>query len=819
MTPTKGKPGDLPAALKPEALRQSCDPARLGFETTAGLTSDPALLGQDRAMDAINLSADMAHKDFNLFVLGPEGSGRHHAVMTLLGAAARKRPVPSDWIYVNNFDAPHKPHAIEMPSGSAPRFKSAMQDLVDDLAHEIPAMFESEEYQAQARAINEEFGERHETPIAEFADEALKQEVALLRTPVGFMLAAIVDGKPITPEVYNKLDPEKREEIDAKVHALEERLAEILKLGPNLEKEHRQRMEKLHASMAEKAVSTRMKEVLAEFRGIPRVADYLENTRNDMISNAEVFLLHLENASDGPFPQAIRKYHSEPQFDRYAVNVMVSHTEEDSAGASVVTEDLPTIGHLNGRIEYQSQMGTLVTNFTLIKPGALHRANQGFLVLDARQVLSEPYAWDALKRCLQTRTITITSMADRLGLSSTISLEPDPIPLDVRVVLIGDRQLHMLLQLLDPDFDDLFKLQADFEDDLPRDEDSTDRYARVIAGHADRLGLLPLTAGAVAAVLDHAVRLADDASKFTLRISALADMMSEADQYARQAGQDTVTDADIARAIRQADRRAARIRDRIHEATMRDTILIDTEGGAVGQINGLSVLGIGKYSFGRPARISATVRMGGGKFIDIEREVELGGPLHSKGVLILSGYLASRYARNVPMSLQASLVFEQSYGGVDGDSASSAELYALLSALSDLPLRQDLAVTGSVSQTGLVQAIGGVNEKIEGFFDLCNARGLTGTQGVLIPAANRQNLMLRADVVEAAAAGRFHVYPVKTIDQGIAILTGTEAGERGADGAFPEDSVNARVEARLRRFAEDRRRFAMKDASPDGAGT
>jgi lon-related putative ATP-dependent protease len=815
MTRATGHAEDRPVALAPVALRNACDPALVGFDTTSDLKTGTTLLGQDRAIEAINLSAEIGHKDFNLFVLGPEGSGRHHAVMTLLGEAAKKRPVPRDWVYVNNFDAPHKPHAIEMPAGSAPRLKAAMQDLVDDLAHEIPAMFESEEYQAQARAINEEFGERHETPIAEFADQALKEEVALLRTPVGFMLAAIVNGKPITPEVYKTLAPEEREKIDAKVEALEERLSDILKLGPNLEKEHRQRMEKLHASMAEKAVSTRMAELRARFSEISQVADYLEEARNDMISNAELFLQHLQDGSDGPFPQAIRKYHSEPQFDRYAVNVMVSHANDLSVGASVVTEDLPSLGHLNGRIEYVSQMGTLVTNFTLIKPGALHRANQGYLVLDARQVLSEPYAWEALKRCLQTGTITITSMADRLGLSPTISLEPDPIPLDVRVVLIGDRKLHMLLQVLDPDFDDLFKVQADFEDDLPRTDDSTARYARIIAAHAARLGLLPLAADTVAAVLDHAVRLADDTSKFTLRISALADMMCEADQYARKAGQDSVTAADIARAIRQADLRAARIRDRIHEATMRDTILIDTTGSVVGQINGLSVLGIGNYSFGRPSRITATVRMGSGKFIDIEREGELGGPLHSKGVLILSGYLASRFAQDVPMALQASLVFEQSYGGVDGDSASSAELYALLSALSGLPLRQDLAVTGSVSQTGQVQAIGGVNEKIEGFFDLCKARGLSGSQGVLIPASNTQNLMLRDDVVQAATAGQFHVYPIMTIDQGITLLTGVAAGARGADGAFPEGTVNARVEARLRRFAEDRKRFAEKAGPRD----
>ena len=815
MRKTSKKSG-IPKGLSPLRLRAECDPKTLGFTTTAKLKPVPGLIGQDRAIGAIKLSAEITCKDFNLYVLGREGTGRHTVVDQLLSKAAESRPEPCDWVYVNNFEAPHKPNAMKLNPGTAATLKSAMQRLVDDLAIEIPALFESEEYQTQRRAIEEEFGQKHEVPIAEFAERAQAENVALLRTPMGFMLSAIVDGKPIKPEVYEALTPEQRSEIDAKIEELQEQLASILKNGPQLEKEHRQKVEALHAEMAERVVSLRVREVETEFSDSANICSYLEQVRTDMVSNADLFLVSRGAGNTGPFPEVIRKYHKDPIFNRYAVNIMVTH-DAGPRYAPIVREDLPSLNNLTGRIEHISEMGTLATNFTLIKPGALHRANGGYLVLDAQRLLSEPYAWDGLKRCLQSQSISITSLADRLSLSSTITLEPDPIPLDVRVVLVGDRRLHMLLVLLDPEFGQLFKIQADFEDDLPRTAKNTCALARIVAGYANRQGLRPMTAAAVAALLDHAVRLADDAKKLTLELGALADVMREADFYAAQQKRSLIADSDIKQVIQQAMLRSSRIKERMQEAITREIILIDTSGRAVGQVNGLSVVGIGTHHFGRPSRITAHARMGAGKLIDIEREVELGGPLHSKGVLILSSYLATRFALDVPMSLHASLVFEQSYGGVDGDSASSAELYALLSALSGVPISQAFAITGSVNQNGEVQAIGGVNEKIEGFYDVCHARGLTGKQGVLIPASNVDHLMLRRDVVDAAKAGTFRVIPIKTIDQGIEVLTGTSAGKRGRSGEFPPDSINGLVEAKLRSFAENRRRFAARDhEQPDG---
>lgn len=811
----------LPRGLAPDRLRRRIDPATLGFETTESLEVLHSLIGQDRAMQAIRLAAGIGHRSFNLFVVGPSGTGRHSAVQSVLAQEAAARPVPCDWAYVNNFEDEQKPRALKLPTGQAQRLRAEMEDLVDDLGAEIPALFEGEDYQARRKALENDFAEAGSVRMQEFAARAKAEDVGLVSTPTGFMVTAIREGEVIDKEAFDKLPAEEQARIEEKIARFQKELTSILEDAPALVRAHRQRVIALHASMAEQAVQQRIHEARAQFAGIDSVQYYLTEVAQDMIRNAELFLEAHAQGRDGPFPAGIRKVHREPQFSRYVINVMVSHSGEDGTGAPLETEELPTLNRLVGRIENIAQMGALMTNFTLIRPGALHRANGGFLVLDARRILSEPFAWEALKRSLQHRTIAITSMAERLSLVQTLSLEPDPIPLDVRVVLVGERMLYALLVMLDPDFSELFKLQADFEEDFALTPENAVLFSRLLASFIRREGLRPLNAAAVARLLEEALRRAEDSEKLSLHLGALADILREAEHYACarldcEGEAAPVAVEDIEKALVAAEHRNARIRDRMQEAVTRGTILIDTDGAVVGQINGLSVAQIGTFRFGRPSRITARVRMGAGKLVDIEREVELGGPLHSKGVLILSGYLAATYAQDVPFSLHASLVFEQSYGGVDGDSASSAELYALLSALSDLPIRQGLAVTGSANQAGQVQAIGGVNEKIEGFFDICAARGLTGDQGVLIPAANVPHLMLRPDVVQAVAEGRFRVLPVARIDEGITLLTGVPAGARGADGTWPEGSVNARVEARLSAFALARQRFG-RDKGDDGS--
>lgn len=704
------------------------------------------------------------------------------------------------------------------------RFRAAMDDLIADLGVTIPALFESDEYKARRGALDQDFEEQQEKAFAGVNKTAQEKSIAIMRTPVGFAFAPMRDGEVVKPEQFGKLPEAEREQIQADIKALQEAMKHVLEHMPRLEKTRRDGIRAVNKEMAGGTVNAAIREVRGQFQDVPAIQEHLDTVAGDLVDNLEIFLEAAASATDAPVAKAGIAEEREPRLHRYAVNVIVGdrHGEpgpepdprpaRDSRGAPVVWEPNPTYGNLVGRVEHVSRMGALTTDFTLIRPGALHRANGGALILNARDLLTQPFAWDALKRSLKSGTITITSLGEQFNMLSTISLEPDPIPLDVKVVLIGDRTTYYLLLQLDPDFPDLFKVQADFDDDFDRSPDNVALYARLLTALAAREGLKPVDPGGLARMIDETARFAGDSRKLSLQVGQVADILREADYWGGESGRDVITAGDVERAVRQRQHRGDRIRLRMQEAITRDIVLIETDGAVVGQVNGLAVLQFGGQSFGRPSRITASARLGTGQVIDIEREVELGGPLHSKGVLILSSFLAAHYALDVPVSLSASLVFEQSYGGVDGDSASSAELYALLSALSEVPLDQSFAVTGSVNQRGRVQAIGGVNEKIEGFYDICAARGLTGRQGVLVPDANVAHLMLREDVVEACRAGRFAVHAVRSIDQGIEILTGRPAGHRDAAGNFPPDSINGLVEARLRRFAEMRRSFGQKNA-------
>lgn len=827
-------PGDAPsprhAPLPAEKLRQVTDPASLK-DMSPGPVPDDELIGQTRAIDAIGFGSAMRKQGFNLYAMGLRGTGRHTAIRSFLTERAGREPAPDDWVYVNNFDAPDKPRALRLPSGTALPFRDAMEELIADLGAAIPALFESEEYKSRRGIVDQEFEEAQESAFSGLNEKARAKSIAIMRTPMGFAFAPMRDGQVIKPDGFDALPPEEKERIQSEIKLLQEELKQILERMPRLEKERRERVRALSKEMAGGTVGTAVREVASMLEGVEPVEDFLTEVSEDLVANVEIFLEAAGAAGQGqPLPPGMTP-DRDPRLRRYMVNVMVCGPRVDGPGdgtcegqeagarppgAPVITETSPTFGNLIGRIEHQPQMGALLTDFTLIKPGALHRANGGYLILNARDLLMQPFAWDGLKRSLKAGSITITSLADQVSLFSTISLEPDPIPLDVKIVLIGDRMTYFLLLELDPDFSELFKVGADFEDDFARTAENATRYAQVFASLAEREALRPVSREGLARMIDEAARLAEDSEKLSLQVGTIADILREADYWAGQAGSDRIEARHVAKAVAERRHRGDRIRTRMQEAILREIVLIDSDGEKVGQVNGLAVLQVGGQSFGRPSRITASARMGAGRVIDIEREVELGGPLHSKGVLILSSYLAARYALDVPVSLAANLVFEQSYGGIDGDSASSAELYALLSALSEVPLRQSFAVTGSVNQFGEVQAIGGVNDKIEGFFDICAARGLTGRQAVLIPQANVVHLMLREDVVEACREGRFAVLAVASIDQGMEILTGRPAGRRGADGTFPADSINGLVEARLRGFAATRRRFGGADGGKQG---
>ena len=793
---------DAPRAhrkLDPEDLCRRCDPAQFAFATTGELEDIPGVFAQERATEAIRFGIGMQREGYNLFVMGPEGIGRHTIVRRYLEAQAHGREAPSDWCYLFNFRVPHQPRTLRMPSGTARVFRDAMARLVDDLRAAIPAAFESDEYRAHRQEIETEFSERQEEAIGAVGRHAQAQNIALLRTPGGFGFAPMSEGSVMQPPEFAKLPADEQKRIEAAIGALQEELAAAIKDFPKWRSEAQRKLRDLNRLVTSAAVASLIAELKAGYAAIPQIPQYLDEVQNDVLDHAEYFQQPREPEPRTPFGGTMPE-DGDSQFRRYQVNLLIDHG--GTHGAPIVYEDNPTHDVLVGRIEHLAQMGTLMTDFTLIKAGALHRANGGYLILDAARVLTQPLAWETLKRALRAREVRTESLGQALSLITTVSLEPEPIPLDVKVVLVGERLLYYLLHTHDPEFGELFKVGADFEEDMPREAQSDALYARVIATLARKDGLLPLAPGAVARVIEHAARDAGDSGKLSLRMRDLADLLRESEFWARESAQPAVIADHVERAIDAREQRAGRIRDRQQEAVRDGTLLIDTAGGRIGQANGLAVMELGGFAFGMPHRITARVRAGGGRVIDIEREVALGGPLHSKGVLILSGYIAGRYAIKTPLSLTASLVFEQSYGGVDGDSASMIELITLLSALADVPLKQGIAMTGSVNQQGDVQPIGRVNEKIEGFFRVCKARGLDGTQGVIIPASNARHLMLRREVTDAVAAGQFSVHTVVSVDDGLEILTGMAAGERDALGRFPAGTVNQLVEQRLIEFAE-----------------
>jgi lon-related putative ATP-dependent protease len=785
-----------PVALAPATLYRHCDAELPSFNTTAELEDLDVAIGQSRALAALEFGVGMREPGYNLFVLGRSGSQRHRFTEEFLKADTAKRDLPDDWCYLNNFDDERKPIALRLPPGRGAELRRDMSQLVEDLKSAIPAAFESDHYRHSLAEIRQEFEDRVRSGIEQLQEEAKSKGLSLMPAPQGFALAPLRHGKIIVEEDFDRLPNEEKEQTAALIKEFTEKVRHHFEEVPGWHKQQHDRIAALNREVTELAIRHSIDQLKTRYADRPDVLVYLDAVREDVLQNARSFV------SDGgsPFGGA-----DKPALTRYEVNVLVSHTA--TRAAPIVYESHPNVQNLLGRVEHLAQFGALLTDFTMIRAGALHRANGGYLILDADRLLVEPLAWSALKRALFAREVRIESLGELLSLASTVTLEPHPIPLDLKVILIGERRIYYLLCQLDPDFGELFKVAADFENRIDRSAANTALYARLIATVARRENMPPLDRGAVARVIEHAARLLGDSEKLTTRLRDVVDLLREACYWARRDGVLVIERSHVERAVAAQIARLDRLRIEMHEGIQRNLVLIDTEGETVGQVNGLSVLGLGNFAFGQPSRITATARIGSGEIVDIERESELGGPIHSKGVLILSAYLAAKYATDAPLSLRASLVFEQSYGGVEGDSASVAETCALLSALANVPIRQSLAVTGSVNQRGQVQVIGGVNEKIEGFFDVCHTRGLDGRHGVLVPRDNIKHLMLREDVVEAVASGRFHIYPIASIDEAIELLTGVSAGRRDATGTFPANTVNARVEQRLRALAETRHRF------------
>jgi lon-related putative ATP-dependent protease len=806
--PSGGGAQALPAA----DLRRTVDSKSLGFKTTADLQPAAGLIGQERALKALDFGLSIKARDFNIFVLGPPACGKSTAVRAHLAKAAAASPAPSDWVYVNNFANPRRPRAIELPAGRADSLSRGVLSALRELADTLPAAFESEDYKARRSAIEEEFRGKREDALDAVYTKADQQNIAVLRTPLGFGMAPMHDGKVVRSEVFNQLPETMRRDVESRISSLQTELENILADAPKADKRRRQQLAELNQDVSQHAVEDALDALSSAFSDLPDVAAFLADVEKDLIENA-ASLVASPTGKGAPAPAAIAQ---DSRFRRYMVNVVVAQKDEKS-GAPVAEALHPTAANIAGHAEHFHNGQGVTTDFLLIRPGALHRANGGALMIDARDIVNSTPAWGALKRALKSGEINIEAADGGPNGAAAESLEPDPIPLNIKVILFGEPELFYRLHQDDPGFAQLFKVQADFDETIDRSKENDASYARLIASMVEAHGLKPVDAGGVARLIEEASRIAEDSDKLSIEVGLIADIVREADYWSDGENRKTTTSEDIVRALEERTRRADRIRDDVRESVERGIVLVETKGAKVGQINGLSLVQKGGFSFGRPARITARVHLGQGRVTDIEREVNLGGPLHSKGVMILWGYLAGRFAQDVPLALAATLVFEQSYGTIEGDSASSAELLALLSALSDTPLRQDLAVTGSVNQLGELQAVGGVNEKIEGFYDICASRGITGTQGVVIPRANRQHLMLRADVVRAVKDGRFAIYTAKTVDEGLALLTGIEAGERGSDGRFPAETVNGRIEARLRSFAERVRAFSLGKEASAGA--
>ncbi len=802
-----------------ENLKVPADKLRLvyrpGEELPADFVKEEAedtIVGQDRALQALEFGLNIKSEGFNIYASGMPGTGKETAVKNFIDKIATDTPTPSDLCYVNNFKNAYQPHNLVLPPGQGSELAKDVKKLVDTARQEIPRAFESDEYVSQKDNISRQYNEKKQELFNQLNQKATESGFAIQSTAGGFLLVPHKDGKPLQDQDLQALSEDERKKIFDKKSELEEELKNTIREARNLDNKMAEEIEEMDRKVALFAVEHLFQELLDKFKELSKVIKYLKEMQEDMMENINIFRQQQQQQQALPFPMP---FDQESSFKKYQVNVIVDNS--DLEGAPVIRELNPTYNNIFGRIEKETQFGGLVTDFTMIRGGSLHEANGGFFVVKVEELLKNPFSYESLKRVIKSNQLEIEEPGEKLGVMATKSLRPEPVDLDVKVVIIGPPLFYHLLYNLDMEFRELFKVKADFDTVMTRTEENIRSYYGFLDSFCHKENIKNLDNSATSKVVEYGSRLAEDQSKLSTRFSEIADIVREACYYAESNNEERVRDEHITRAIESKIYRSNLVQKKLQEAIERDFLFIDTEGEKVGQINGLSVMQMGDYSFGKPTRITCSLGLGRGGIIDIEREARLGGRLHTKGVMILNGYLTNKYAKDMPLTLSARLVFEQSYGEVEGDSASSTELYTLLSALAGVPLKQNLAVTGSVNQMGEVQAIGGVNEKIEGFFELCKARGLTGDQGVIIPRSNQQNLMLKESVVEAAKEGKFHIYAVSTIEEGIKLLTGINAGERKEDGTFEEGTINYRVEEALRDNFQKMKQLgrAVEDREPE----
>lgn len=801
--------------LTSDKLYRKCDPSKFDFNSTADLEERLSALGQDRAIHAVELGIHIKSRGYNLFCLGPEGTGKTSLVKRILEKEAKNRKTPDDWAYVYNFEEPYKPIAMSFPAGQATEFAKDVDELLEELADSLPEIIESEEYKAALGIIRQKYKAKKEEYINVLQKKAKGKRVSLLHMQMGLVVAPMKDGEVLSPDAFEQLPEEEKKLVMDDLNAMQEEIENATQDLPCWEEKQKREITILREKFVRSTVKDPIDALRKKYKS-QQPSRFLKQIQDNILDNIDDFVptdsdkqATASGTEEDPLQLLLSKMKQpeEDKFAKFKVNVIVKNVPD--SGAPIITVDYPTQGNLVGKVERIQQYGALLTDFTLIKAGALHQANGGFLLLDARKVLEQPFAWDSLKRAIASKRVKIEAPSEETSFT-TISLDPEPIPLDIKVVLTGDFEIYELLSERDPDFRDFFKVEADFGMIMDRNAENEVEYAKLIGSLSKKKQLRSLNRQAVARVIEYASRLADDAGKLTAHISSIGDLLREADYWARVSNSKQIGKNHIDQAIEAQIYRSDRIKKAMLEEIDKGTILMDVKGERVGQINGLVVYDFSRYSFGKPARITTQVRIGKGDFIDIEREISMSGPIHTKGVLILKSLIANRFAKHSPLSLSASIVFEQSYGGVDGDSASSTEYYCLLSAIANLPIKQNIAVTGSINQFGEIQPIGGVNEKIEGFFDVCVHNGLTGKQGVIIPRTNVDNLMLRSDVVQAVEDGRFTIYAIDTVDDGIEILTGVKAGKPDNKGNYPKGTVNYLVEENLRQYYKDYAHYAKE---------
>jgi len=795
-------------ALPVADYRASYQPDQVECSTTETLNPSEEIFGQERAQKALRFGLEIREKGFNIYVAGMPGTGRKTAVKKLVNELAKTEPKADDWIYVNNFVNPYEPNAIRLPPGMGSRLKTDMASFISEVKRALPRAFESEDYATKRQEALGKIDRERETVFREVNESAAKQGFSIQMGPTSLIIIPVINDKPLTQEEFEALSKETREEILRKREALDADLRTGFHQMRELDAKGIEVVKALNTEIALYAIGHLLTGLKEKYGTIHEVIPYIDSVQKDILENLGTFQGSGQQQQQEQVPPQFQQWLvKDLAFRKYEINVVVDNAGPD--GAPVVFEDTPSYQNLLGKAEKEVQFGVVTTDFMMIRPGSVHKANGGYLVIPVLDLFRYPLAWEGLKSALKTEKVKIEEPGEQAGFIMTRGLKPEPIPLSVKVILIGTPDINQILNQGDPDYPELFKVRADFDTVMDRNETNVKNYAAFTCTLCKRFNLIHLDNTAIAKVIEYGSRLADDKKKLSTRFSSVADLIREANFYAMQEKANNITVKHIEKAVEEKIYRSNLIQQKIQEFIERGVYLIDTEGLQVGQINGLSVMELGDFAFGRPSRVTASVAVGRDGIIDIERQAQLGGPTHTKGVLILGGYLANKYAQDKPLSLTAKLVFEQSYGGVDGDSASSTELYAILSALSGLPLKQSIAVTGSVNQRGEVQAIGGVNEKLEGFFEVCKAKGLTGQQGAMIPASNVPNLMLKEEILEAAKAGKFSIYPARTIDEGIEFLTGVPAGEQQPDGSYKEGTVNYLVNRRLQEMAEMAREFQV----------